>query len=227
MAHTQRQMEVHALDTFEMASGVKSGLAMYGSIFLIVPSLMASLSKAKRSLRNLEGSTSTLALAGPQKSSIFFIPPLGSLIFSGLTSNMMHTASMTILTPAGGLPRDLTSTMSFRLRLLRDATAASRAGSASSRSRCASSAIAFVATAFSLASFSSTAHAAAVISAASLSLVMTTISSSTSLPLTTRTGWSSTSSTFMTPTSSSVLLSLSRPTSRRRLAVSTSCLLTP
>mmetsp|Transcript_31448 Transcript_31448/g.79941 ORF Transcript_31448/g.79941 Transcript_31448/m.79941 type:complete len:205 (-) Transcript_31448:2454-3068(-) len=193
----------------------------------MVPSLMASLSKAKRSLRNLEGSTRTLALAGPQKSSIFFMASFGSLTFSGFTSNMMQTASMTILTPAGGLPSDLTSTMSPLLRLLSEATAASRAGRASSRSRCASSAMALVATAFSLASFSSTAHAAAVTSAASLSLVMTTMSSSTSLPLTTRMGCSSTSSTFITPTSCSVLFSLSRPTSRRRFAVRTSCLFTP
>ena len=52
--------------------------------------------------------------------------------------NMMHAASITILTPAGGLLRLFTSTMSFLLRLLRLATASSSAGSALSKSACRS-----------------------------------------------------------------------------------------
>ena len=52
---------------------------------------------------------------------------------SRMTSQIL--TSITVFTPAGGLERDLTSTMSFLDRFFRLAVAASRAGRASSRSR--------------------------------------------------------------------------------------------
>mmetsp|Transcript_23989 Transcript_23989/g.77973 ORF Transcript_23989/g.77973 Transcript_23989/m.77973 type:complete len:412 (-) Transcript_23989:1910-3145(-) len=140
---------------------------------------------------------------------------------------MMQQPSMTSLTPAGGFLSALTSTTSFLERFLSDSSAASSAGSALSRSACASSAMAFASAAFSLASFSCTSTTAFVLSASSVSRVMTTIISSTSLAVFCKTGCSSTSSCSITATSFAVVLSLSRPTWRRCRIVSISSRFSP
>ena len=57
--------------------------------------------------------------------------PSGAATLTGLMSNMMHTASMVSLTPAGGDFMLFTSVMSSRLSVLSAFTAASSAGSAS------------------------------------------------------------------------------------------------
>jgi len=94
-------------------------------------------------------------LAGPQKSSIFFPLPEGSGIRSGFIPLTTQTASITSLTPAGGLFIVLTKVISCAVRVSRAANAAFRAGIASARSASHSSLMALAALACSLAIASS------------------------------------------------------------------------
>ena len=59
---------------------------------------------------------------------IIILTLFGSGTIFGGKLNMMHVASMTILTPSGGFFSDLTSTMSAFVRFFNDERAFSRAG---------------------------------------------------------------------------------------------------
>ena len=56
IARAHMHIDVQALDTLEMASGVNSSISMYGAILLMTESLMLSLSYSIRLFRNLGGS---------------------------------------------------------------------------------------------------------------------------------------------------------------------------
>lgn len=170
----------------------------------------------------------------------------GSSLSLGCTSSMMHAASSTSRTPAGGFCIARTSTTSFLLRFASDASAASSAGSAASSSRCAESgasghgagvwsakrhrglraqqkrarapAIALAAAACSLASRSCASTASFVAAASSLSAAMAAIMRSTSAAVAASTGDSSRSARCISSTCAAVLVSLPRPASRRPLA---------
>ena len=68
--------------------------------------------------------------AGEQGWGRTLLRPSGAATLTGLISNMMHTASMVSLTPAGGDFMLLTSVMSSRLSVLSAFTDASSAGMA-------------------------------------------------------------------------------------------------
>ena len=60
MAMPHLHIEVHALDTFWMISGLKSSRWMYGSTFSIVSAVMPSLSNSRSDERNATGSWTIL-----------------------------------------------------------------------------------------------------------------------------------------------------------------------
>ncbi len=93
---------------------------------------MLSLSYSLRLSRNFISPSKRLD--GPQKSSIFFPDPEGSLMRSGLMSLITQTAAITSLMPGGGFFMVLTIVMSAGLRVFRAAMALSRAGIASASS---------------------------------------------------------------------------------------------
>ena len=129
---------------------------------------------------------------------------------------------MVSTTPPGGVVYLLASDRSDSLRFFSTATAASRAGSASARSRSADDLISAHCAALVEAIASSFSTTSWVALASFLSLAMTIIISSTSALVFVRTGFISSICFLSSSTTTSVVLSLSRPTTNRRLAVPTS-----
>mmetsp|Transcript_66770 Transcript_66770/g.204329 ORF Transcript_66770/g.204329 Transcript_66770/m.204329 type:complete len:215 (-) Transcript_66770:1368-2012(-) len=133
MACTHWQSAPAARDTLPTPFGVKAGSFVYFSILRSVVSLMLSLSKFLMRGKNCTSLSSCFACA-----------------HDGVFSMTVITAHMVFITMSGGFAYAFTSAIDFLSNFSKASMAASKAGIAFSRSRVASSAMAFV----SLASFS-------------------------------------------------------------------------
>ena len=139
----------------------------------------------------------------------------------GFTPLSTHMASIVNFTPPGGCAYFEASERSESFRFLRTATAASRAGNASARSRSAEDLISAHSAALTSAMLVSLATTSCVLPASALSMAICSIITSTSLDVWMSTGCISSICLRSTATSSSVEASLSRPMTSRFLAVPT------
>mmetsp|Transcript_17165 Transcript_17165/g.65041 ORF Transcript_17165/g.65041 Transcript_17165/m.65041 type:complete len:294 (-) Transcript_17165:5398-6279(-) len=145
MATTQAHMPLAAMDAWPARSSLKSSLVRNCSRTLPMDlGLMLSRSKSMRRARKPLELLSSF-LAGPQKSSIFFVGSAGSLMRSGFSPSITSTADSTITMTEDGLERLLTNLRSFSSSVLRARMADSSAGMASARSASHSSATALTA----------------------------------------------------------------------------------
>ena len=196
-ACTQMASVFAAEDTRPTAEGSMAGSLMYFCSLRRRSGGTFSESYVSRSCMKVERPSTTFAVSQ-----------------SMVSPSSRHTASITITTTGGGLGKDFTSLMSFLSSFASASSAALSAGSATSRSFCASSEMAFTSAACTATSAASFSTRTLITSASALSLVTRTSSSPASMVLRSMKGCILVSSACRPSTMVLVSSSLREPTAR-------------